>query len=271
MVDRSSSPSDGFFIPYPHAAGAVPAAYPGLRPLFAAAEVAFREGVAAIETHTAGLERIVRGGPGLVGERPARFEQEWFPGLDAAAAYAMVRQARPRRIIEIGSGHSTRFLAQAIVDGGFATDLACIDPQPRAPLAGLPLRHAARLFGPADALAAAELKTGDILFVDSSHVAMPGTDVDRLLLDVLPRLRDGVLVHFHDIFLPDAYPGAWARRGYNEQISVGALMLGGGYKPIFASHYIIHYTDLLAGTVVERLPRAPGGFQASLWLRKGGA
>jgi hypothetical protein len=269
MTDRSSSPPNGFFIPYPHAAEAVPAGYPGLRPLFAAAEAAFRAGVVAIDAYAAGLDHIARGGPGLVGERPARFEQEWFPGLDAAAAYAMVRQARPRRIIEIGSGHSTRFLAQAIVDSGLATDLVCIDPQPRAPLTGLPLRHAARLFAPADALAAAELEAGDILFVDSSHVALPGTDVDRLLLDVLPRLRDGVLIHFHDIFLPDGYPEAWARRGYNEQIAVGALMLGGGYTPVFASHYVINYTNFLAGTVVERLPQAPGGYQASLWLRKG--
>ena len=51
-----------------------------------------------------------------------------------------------------------------------------------------------------------ELGAGDILFIDSSHIAMPGTDVDRLFLDVLPRLPSGVLVHVHDILLPDAYP-----------------------------------------------------------------
>jgi hypothetical protein len=77
-----------------------------------------------------------------------------------------------------------------------------------------------------------------------------------------------VLIHFHDIFLPDTYPEAWGRRGYNEQIAVGALLQGGAYALVFASHYVTRCTGLLAGTVIDRLPRAPGGFQASLWLRK---
>ena len=80
-------------------------------------------------------------------------------------------------------------------------------------------------------------RSGDILFIDSSHIAMPGTDVDRLFLDVLPRLAGGTLVHIHDITLPDAYPEIWDWRGYNEQMLVGALLQGGGYELVFASHY----------------------------------
>ena len=81
------------------------------------------------------------------------------------------------------------------------------------------------------------LEAGDILFIDSSHIAMPGTDVDRLFLDVLPRLAGGTLVHIHDIALPYAYPKIWAWRGYNEQLLAGALLQGGGYELVFASHY----------------------------------
>ncbi|MET7247525.1 class I SAM-dependent methyltransferase [Methylobacterium sp. EM32] len=261
-------PAGGFLIPYRHAGAARAEGYPALRPIFFAAEPAFRAVLSAIEAHAPDLDRIAAGGPGLVGERPARFTQDWFPRLDAAAAYALVRRERPRRIVEIGSGHSTRFLAQAVRDGGLSTTITCIDPAPRAPLTGLGLRHEARLFGPADAEEAAALESGDVLFIDSSHVAMPGTDVDRLLLDVLPRLAAGVLVHLHDIFLPDAYPEAWAWRGYNEQVPVGTLLQGGAYAPLFASRYVAAGTGWPLDGVLARLPLLPGAFETSLWLRK---
>ncbi|KMO20072.1 class I SAM-dependent methyltransferase [Methylobacterium indicum] len=261
-------PAGGFLIPYRHAGAARAEGYPALRPLFIEAEPAFRAVLAEIEAHAPDLARIARGGPGLVGERPARFTQDWFPRLDAAAAYALVRGERPRRIVEIGSGHSTRFLAQAVRDGGLSTAITCIDPAPRAPLTGLGLRHEARLFGRADAEEAAALEPGDILFVDSSHVAMPGTDVDRLVLDVLPRLRSGAIVHLHDIFLPDAYPASWAWRGYNEQLLVGALLQGGAYAPLFASRYVVAQTGWALDGILARLPLPAGAFETSLWLRK---
>ena len=68
--------------------------------------------------------------------RGPRFTQDWFPRLDAAAAYAMVRRARPSRLVEIGAGHSTRFMAQAVADGGLATQIVCIDPRPRIAIEG---------------------------------------------------------------------------------------------------------------------------------------
>ncbi|MEH3145963.1 MAG: class I SAM-dependent methyltransferase [Methylobacterium frigidaeris] len=260
----------GFFIPYRHAGAVRPADYPALRPLFDAAEPAFRGVLATIEEHAAELSRIRAGGPGLAGATPARFTQDWFPRLDACAAYALVRRERPRRIVEVGSGHSTRFLVQAVVDGALATRITCIDPAPRAGLAGLPgIEHRARLFDGAEADAAvAALGPGDVLFIDSSHVAMPGSDVDRLVLDVLPRLAAGVLIHLHDIFLPDAYPAEWAWRGYNEQGLVGALLQGGAYRIVFASRSVAA-SGLLAGSVVERLPLPAGALESSLWLRKG--
>ncbi|RVU19492.1 class I SAM-dependent methyltransferase [Methylobacterium oryzihabitans] len=259
----------GFFIPYRHAGAVRPADYPALRPLFTAAEPAFRGVLAAIEDHGPDLLRIASGGPGLVGTNPARFTQDWFPRLDACAAYAIVRRECPRRIVEVGSGHSTRFLAQGVADGALAARITCIDPSPRAALAGLPgVEHRARLFDGAEADAAvAALGPGDVLFIDSSHVAMPGSDVDRLVLDVLPRLAAGVLIHLHDIFLPEAYPAAWAWRGYNEQGLVGALLQGGAYRLVFASRAVAA-AGLPAGSVVGRLPLPAGAWESSLWLRK---
>ena len=245
-----------------------PSAFSGLQPIFAAAEPTFRDVLAGIEDLAPDIKRIASGDPSLVGERPARFEQDWFPRLDAVTAYGLVRRSRPRKIIEIGSGHSTRFLAQAIADGRLGTDLVCIDPKPRAPIQGLPLRHLARPFDRSDVPAAAALGPGDMLFIDSSHVAMPGTELEILILDILPRLGPGVLIHFHDIFLPDPYPVSWNNRGYNEQIVVAALMQGGGYATIFASHYVGARTKLLAGTLVETLTFVQGAYEGSMWLRK---
>jgi predicted O-methyltransferase YrrM len=255
----------GFFIPYRYAGSVEPAAYPALRPVFEAAEPRFAEWLADIETHARDLRRI------LAGTGPARFDQDWFPRLDAAAAYALVRREKPRRIVEIGSGHSTRFLAAAVADGGLSTHITCIDPAPRAGLANLAVEHVPALLKDADPALVAGLGPGDVLFVDSSHIAMPGTDVDRLFLDVLPRLRSGVLVHVHDVTLPEAYPEVWAWRAYNEQLLVGAILQGGNYQVLFASHYVAQaFRPAMARGVLADLPLPAGAFETSLWLRKHG-
>src|SRR4051812_43334738 len=239
----------------------MPSSYPALQPFFEAAEPSFE----AVMTEIAGLASELNAI--AHGDGPARFAQDWFPRLDAAAAYAMVRRARPNRIVEIGSGHSTRFLAQAVRDGGLATEIVCIDPMPRAALDGLPVRHEPQLLHEADPSLVERLGPGDVLFVDSSHVAMPGTDVDRLFLDVLPRLARGALIHLHDVFLPDPYPAEWGWRGYNEQLLVGALLQGGAYEILFASRYVVaHRPELLAP--VAALPLLSGAYETSLWLRK---
>jgi predicted O-methyltransferase YrrM len=253
----------GFFIPHRHAGAARPADYAPLRTPFAAAESNLTAVMQAIEACRDDLLRIA------AQDGPARFDQDWFARLDAAAAYAMVRREQPRRIVEVGSGHSTRFLAQAVADGALATELVCIDPAPRASLGGLKLRHEKQLLAHVDPRLFENLAGGDMLFIDSSHIAMPGTDVDQLFLDILPRLDRGVLVHIHDVFLPDAYPAAWAWRGYNEQLLAGALIQGTGYQIVFASHFVArHRPDLLAGSVVANLPLAAGAHETSLWLRK---
>ena len=91
-----------------------------------------------------------------------RWNQDWFPRLDAAAAYAMVRTLKPKRIVEVGSGHSTRFLARAVADGRLETRITAIDPEPRASLAGLDIKWIAT---PVQRVAAfPALGEGDILF-----------------------------------------------------------------------------------------------------------
>jgi hypothetical protein len=201
------------------------------------------------------------------GEPPPapRWTQDWFPRLDAAAAYAIVRATRPRRIVEVGSGHSTRFLARAAADEGLPTRITAIDPEPRASLAGLGLVFMKQPVQSVDAGLFASLEAGDILFIDSSHQVKPGSDVAFLLEQALPRLASGVRVHFHDIFLPDDYPPHWAWRRYNEQQAV-ARLLEDGFAGEFSSHRALK-SERLPG-IIGRLPLVPGAIESSLWMRK---
>jgi hypothetical protein len=208
------------------------------------------------------------------GDTPApRWTQDWFPRLDAAMVYAIVRTRRPRRIVEVGAGHSTRFFCKAIEDEGLATELVSIDPAPRAALPAAPgLRLMTVPVQQAGLAPFRALAAGDILSIDSGHVLMPGSDVDFLLNAVLPVLPAGVLVHFHDIFLPDPYPASWAWRGYNEQSALALLVAQAGWPVEFASHYAVtRLDDAVTRSAVAGLPLLPSAFESSLWLTSAGA
>ena len=98
---------------------------------------------------------------------------------------------------------------------------------------------------------------------------MPGSDVDFLINHVMPDLPPGVLVHVHDIFLPDDYPTAWAWRGYGEQLALIGAIASGAWQPLFASRYMVtRRPDALTKSVVAQLPLQPGALETSLWLRR---
>lgn len=204
-----------------------------------------------------------------IGDAPPpapRWNQDWFPRLDAAAAYALVRSLEPRRIVEVGSGHSTRFLARAVADGKLDTRITAIDPKPRAALAGLEIEWLAT---PVQRVAAfPPLGPGDMLFIDSSHQVKPGSDVEFLLKAVLPMLPSGVHVHFHDIFIPDDYPPHWEWRRYNEQAAVAALIESNVFRVEFASHALVTRSPERISGVLARLPLVPGAMESSLWLTR---
>ena len=265
MSEAHGHSGPGFFIPHRHAASVRPIAYPALEAVFRAA----LPGMLALLARAEALApRLLE----LTGPAPEpRFDQDWFPRLDAALLYTLVRERPPRRIVEVGSGHSTRFAVRAVRDAGAATSILCIDPEPRARLDGLPVRLVPTTVQAADPELLSRLAPDDILFIDSSHIAVPGSDVDYLLNAVLPALPPGVLVHLHDIFLPDPYPEAWAWRGYNEQVAVGCLLQGSTFEPLVASHYLAtREARRLERSPLARLPLLPGTWESSLWLRKSG-
>ena len=258
----------GFFIPYRYAhtlrdPGRNPS-YPPLAVLMSAAEPDFTALLQQIDTYEADLQEIGEETPPAPPRTP-----DWFPTRDAAAAKALVRGHAPKRIIEVGSGHSTRFMKRAVDDGGLQTHITAIDAQPNRYVDRLDIEFIKSTLGELDLTVFAALGAGDILFIDSSHILMPGSDVDDLFNRVMPTLPPGVLVHIHDIFLPDDYPVIWDWRGYNEQLGVAAMLSGGGFEILFASHYVAtRMRDQLAASAVARLPAKAGAMPASLWLRK---
>ncbi|MEM8687181.1 MAG: class I SAM-dependent methyltransferase [Pseudomonadota bacterium] len=256
---------EGFFIPYRYAE-AVPRrveAYEALMPIFAGAEDTFMQILNSMDELGPDLKAIDG-----TGEEHARWDQYWYPRMDAAAAYALVRTRKPSRIVEVGSGHSTRFMYRAVADGGFACAITAIDPAPRANIAALRIDVQRTTLQDADLSVISRLGPGDFLCVDSSHILMPGSDVDIVLNRILPALERGVVVAFHDIFLPFPYPSDWDWRNYNEQNGVGVL-LQGGYELVFASHYAVREMSAVwSGGVLGTLPLLAGAHECGVWVRK---
>jgi Methyltransferase domain len=138
-----------------------------------------------------------------------------YPVPDAAVLHAVVRGTRPRRIVELGSGHSTLVVAAACLANereGSHVDYRAYDPYPkvaRPRLPGLTELSRTRAEELPDQVFEA-LGDGDLLVVDTTHTVKTGGDVNHIVLDILPKLASGVLVHFHDVFLPWEYPRMWA-------------------------------------------------------------
>ncbi|HWI19732.1 MAG TPA: class I SAM-dependent methyltransferase, partial [Vicinamibacterales bacterium] len=173
------------------------------------------------------------------------FHNEYFAGLDAAVYYALVRDLRPARVIEIGSGMSTRIAAQALERNradGHGGELVCIEPFPQ-PRLTQDMPAITLITEPVERLPLETfdtLQANDILFIDSSHAAKFGGDVCREFLEILPRLRPGVWVHVHDIFFPHDYPAEWLiekRIAFNEQYVLEAFLAFNRSFSVRAANY----------------------------------
>jgi hypothetical protein len=152
--------------------------------------------------------------------------------LDATVHYGMIRALRPRRVVELGSGHSTLVTAQAgrlNEAEGCPLTLEVHDPFPNVVTPDLPgLRALHRT--PAQDIPMKVFETlgnGDVLFVDTTHTVKIGSEVNYVLLEVMPRLRPGVVVHLHDVYLPFEYPRSWMEDFalyWNEQYLLHAFL-----------------------------------------------
>jgi predicted O-methyltransferase YrrM len=201
-----------------------------------------------------------------------RLNNATFCPLDAAALFVMLRKFRPRNMIEIGSGFSS--LLTADVNRRFLAgqlNFTCIEPYPRPFLVeGVPgiAQLVQKRVQEVPLSAYDALGAGDFLFIDSSHVAKTGSDVNHLYFDVIPRLRPGVIIHVHDVHLPNDYMAERVlavRQSWTEQYVLRAmLMFSDWFEVIFGSAYVQHYFPDLVRAVLGDDP----GIGASFWFHK---
>lgn len=150
------------------------------------------------------------------GNRAYRYavDNAFGPGygyVEAQALHGVIRHFKPKRVVEVGSGVSTWCMLAALKmnkeQTGNDFSITCIDPFPSKKLKALReielIEKPVQTVGFEDAFV--ELGENDLLFIDSSHTVKPGGDVNHLVLEILPKLRAGVVVHFHDITLPYDY------------------------------------------------------------------
>jgi methyltransferase family protein len=197
------------------------------------------------------------------------FDNSYFSSPDCEVLYALIGMHRPARIVEVGSGNSTRVMRQAILDYGLSTRIVSIDPDPRIAVATYADEiYRCRVEELEAEQIAGWLEANDILFIDSSHLIAIGNDVPFLYFEVLPRLRAGVLVHIHDIFLPYEYPLEWVENekwGFNEQILLNAILT---WSDAFKILWPGRFQQMSDPTFATSFPHSKGRRAQSFWLRK---
>lgn len=258
MLTALGSPQ-GFFTQYPYAEHLQPVGepYPEVEAL--CADVPLHSFLGEIAQHREVFRRF-----GASDLDPV-LGRGMFSTLDGMAAYAAVRKFKPKRIVEIGSGDSTFFLARGVRDNGQGV-ITCIDPKPQRDITALNVDFQPRIMTSADAEMAGDLEENEILFIDSSHIMLPGMDVDILFNRLFPRLKKGVVVHIHDIFLPDDYPPHWQTRNFSEQTALIGWLISDFFEILWPGHYALtRRPDLVLPLIPSQAPNTGAG---SLWLRR---
>ena len=205
------------------------------------------------------------------------YENGFYLYSDAIFLYSVMRHFHPKRIIEIGAGFSSAAMLDAADSLGFQDmRFTFIEPYPDRIKSLLRKEDYRRCdvieknIQNVDTGIYDELSENDILFVDSSHVSKTGSDVNKILFEILPKISKGVLIHFHDIFFPFEYPKPWVLDwnafGWNENYILRAfLMYNRNFEIVFFNTFLEHfYKERFSATMPDCL-KQPGG---SIWIRK---
>ncbi len=174
------------------------------------------------------------------------WHNNWMGGFGALSLYGMLADHNPEQYVEIGSGFSTKFVRKAITDRCLKTKITSIDPCPRAQINELCDVVIRKRLEDADLSIFEELQSGDIVFFDGSHYCFMNSDVTVFFLEILPKLRPGVILFIDDIFLPDDYPPAWMGRYYSEQYMLATTLLADSSRyEVILPCWHIHKDDQL--------------------------
>jgi hypothetical protein len=196
----------------------------------------------------------------------------FLPGLDIIGIYTLMAEYQPKKYIEIGSGNSTKVAYKAKTERSLTTEIISIDPMPRAEIDNLANRIIREPFENIDFNILNELNANDILFVDNSHRILPNSDSMVFYLEILPRLKKGVIVHIHDIYLPYDYPQFMCDRFYSEQYGLAMYLLANSKKYVtILPNYFIYQDQELSDLIspiwnhknLENVERHGGSF----WLQ----
>ncbi len=201
------------------------------------------------------------------------WNNDWLPPFDGMTLHTFLTILNPENYFEIGSGTSTKFARRAIRLHNLRTRIISIDPQPRSEVEQI-CDESIRVPLEKSSLSNFEqLKSGDILFVDSSHRIFTNSDVTVVFLEILPILKPGVIVHFHDILLPYDYPEDWKHRYYSEQYGLAILLMADQFRryEILMPNFFAYadaglqakFGDFWNHPQLSQLPR----HGASFWMR----
>lgn len=203
------------------------------------------------------------------------FDNPMYSYGDAISLYSMIRHLKPRRIVEIGSGFSSAVILdtnERFFDSKIETTF--IEPYNERLLSLLTEKDKATssivkmLAQDVNLNVFTELEANDILFIDSSHVGKIGSDVHRILFEILPSLKPGVHIHFHDIFLPLEYPASWVYAGvaWNEAYLLRSfLQYNSAFEVVMGNSLLGHFHGPFMNEQMPLFMRNPG---AGFWLRR---
>ncbi|SEK64615.1 Predicted O-methyltransferase YrrM [Bosea lupini] len=163
-----------------------------------------------------------------------------YCAFDALTLYTMIRTHKPKRYLEIGSGITTCFAKLAVQDGALSTKITSIDPEPRAKIDAICDEIVRYGLETCDLSVFDVLEAGDILFFDGSHRTFMNSDVTVFFIDILPRIKPGVIVHIHDIALPWDYDTYFKNWYWNEAYMLAVYMMGNQHRitPLMPTGYI---------------------------------
>ncbi|BBX96119.1 class I SAM-dependent methyltransferase [Mycobacterium lacus] len=218
-----------------------------------------------------------------LGPKWADFSQSWcrydpvnlWYGLgDGAVYYSMLNALRPKHLVEVGSGFTSTIALDVRDHDLHDLELTFVEPNPERLLGLLKDGDHKAITIHKNAVQDIPIETfdklgkNDILFIDSTHVSKPGSDVNWLLFRVLPRLSPGVVIHVHDIFYPFEYPDSWLeqRRSWNESYLLRAFL---SYNNVFQIMFFNSWIWQKRPEIVRRyLPESVSEEPGSIWLRR---
>lgn len=198
----------------------------------------------------------------------------YYSYTDAITLYLMIRYRKPKRIIEIGSGFSSAVMLdtnELFFDSQI--NLTFIEPFPERLHSLLKESDKKKVTIIANEVQFVsidifeQLESGDILFIDSSHVAKTGSDVNFIIFEILTVLKKGVIVHFHDIFYPFEYPKNWVLKGmnWNENYFLKSFLL---YNKQFKIMLFSHYLHVLHSNSFSKMSLCYKNWGGNLWIEK---